>query len=781
MLIDRLDHAQFLEEELQAQTKDFIETVNTPARYLLEERDEVYVAQLMKFEHGEMILKFSNNRGIPRKGEYLDCFSVPKEYRRYKDWGNMTYRELSSKRTTYTEAICVWLAPAREDEESIQSGAGYTLVGFVGIDVDFIEDLSNAGKIILILGPQVPPYEYIKNLQNIIRHNNTPAVSEIIDRDLSEAQIDSVLLDQRTSASKFILGQMQLCDNLILEGPPGTGKTYQIAQICKELCEQGKSVLVTALTNRALIEVAEKESLAGLLEAGKVFKTKLSADEEREVKGLLPTKKLDPIPGDLILSTFYIASGEAVTKNSEPYFDYVIMDEASQGLLAMFAATRILGKRCLWIGDTRQLPPVVLLNEDRIARRGYGPLVDGLTTVKNSGSFPSYQLTQTYRLPERAAHFTGIFYKGTLVSKADEKQRLTYPEIGEEANKVFNPFGGPTVLQTDMSVGDGRPSLGIALAVAIVAKALTIKERPKIAVFSFFVKTTKALQKAFAQTIGPNNRLLIDTVSRVQGLTTDIVVYFVPNTGYIRSLDRRLFNVATSRAKRQTIIICDRGVLNSYSGIDRLVYQYLKEAGATSSFYISSSAEEAIKELPRIPSLQLPVHVSTTEEPKESSEKQTDGIKVCGYLDLSKFEKKKTYLSGDLQNVFVIDTNIFIKSPSIIGRIDSKHIVAIPTIVMDELDRKKEFSDNIEVKSRAQNAIGKIETELDNRDTVEIVSPDLSLLPDGYDIKSPDNKILTCAMHYQKIGMNVVVVSNDRNVRTKAKGAHIKAISLSDL
>ena len=129
----------------------------------------------------------------------------------------------------------------------------------------------------------------------------------------------------------------------------------------------------------------------------------------------------------------------------------------------------------------------------------------------------------------------------------------------------------------------------------------------------------------------------------------------------------------------------------------------------------------------------------------------------------------------------VIDTNIFIKSPSIIGRIDSKHIVAIPTIVMDELDRKKEFSDNIEVKSRAQNAIGKIETELDNRDTVEIVSPDLSLLPDGYDIKSPDNKILTCAMHYQKIGMNVVVVSNDRNVRTKAKGAHIKAISLSDL
>ena len=100
---------------------------------------------------------------------------------------------------------------------------------------------------------------------------------------------------------------------------------------------------------------------------------------------------------------------------------------------------------------------------------------------------------------------------------------------------------------------------------------------------------------------------------------------------------------------------------------------------------------------------------------------------------------------------------------------------------MDELDRKKEFSDSIEVKSRAQNAIGKIETELDNRDTVEIVSPDLSLLPDGYDIKSPDNKILTCALHYKKMGMNVVMVSNDRNVRTKAKGARVNAISLSEM
>ena len=780
MVFDRLDHAEFLEEELQAQTKEFLKTINTSAKYLLEERDEVYVAQLMKFEHGEMILKFSNTRGIPRRGEYLDCFSVPKEYRKYKDWGELTYKELAGKRTTYSEAVCVWQSPAREDEDTPHDGPGFTLVGFRGIDLTFIDDLKNAGKIILILGPQVPPYEYLKNLQRIVRFNNSPEVAEILDKDYTLNAPLPVLLDNRLSISEFLIGQLELTDSLVLEGPPGTGKTFQISQICKSLCDAGKSVLVTALTNRALVEVAEKEALTDLVSAGKVFKTKLSADEEREVKGLLPAKNLSPRPGELILSTFYVASGEAVNVSTGPHFDYVIMDEASQGLLAMFAATKLLGKKCLWIGDTKQLPPVVLLNEDRVERRGYKTVIDGLSSIRNSGAYPSYQLTQTYRLPKRSAYFTGMFYNGSLVSASDEKVRLSFPELGEEASKLLNEQGGPSLLQTDMPVGDSKPSIAIALTVAVVAKLMTIKERPRIAVLSFFVKTTKALQKAFAQTIGPNNKLLVDTVSRVQGLTTDIVIFLIPNTGYIRSLERRLFNVATSRAKRHTIIICDKNIINDNSGVDRIVSRFLSEASQGSSLYFPAYSTKDIQSLPQFTNL-IPMASETTSVGHQQRPESGPNLKVCGHLDLSKFENKRTYLAEDQRNVFILDTNIFIKSPTILSRIDSKHQVAIPTIVMDEFDRKKEFADNPDVKSRALSAIGRIETELDRRDSLEIVTPDLSLLPEGYSPKSPDNKILTCAIHFQKVGCNPIMVSNDINVRTKAKGLHIKAIGLPEL
>ena len=50
-------------------------------------------------------------------------------------------------------------------------------------------------------------------------------------------------------------------DTIIIQGPPGTGKTYLMALLCEVLLKSDFRILVTALTNRALIELAEKEHL----------------------------------------------------------------------------------------------------------------------------------------------------------------------------------------------------------------------------------------------------------------------------------------------------------------------------------------------------------------------------------------------------------------------------------------------------------------------------------------------------------------------------------------
>ena len=98
-------------------------------------------------------------------------------------------------------------------------------------------------------------------------------------------------------------------------------------------------------------------------------------------------------------------------------------------------------------------------------------------------------------------------------------------------------------------------------------------------------KTTKAIQKAITQTVGAHKNVLIDTVARVQGLTTDITIFFVPDYSYIRTLEPHLFNVATSRAREHTIIIADKYVLD-FSTIDKNVRRYLETLKKEKSIYV---------------------------------------------------------------------------------------------------------------------------------------------------------------------------------------------------
>ena len=384
------------------------------------------------------------------------------------------------------------------------------------------------------------------------------------------------LLDSNPDQASFIINQLELQDNLILQGPPGTGKTFLIADICKLLLNENKSVLVTALTNRALMELAEKDHLKPFLSEGRIFKTKVSVDENRELPELVNTKTVSPIPGSLILSTFYISSGEASQIGGTPPFDYVILDESSQALLAMLAGSQQLGEKCLWIGDLKQMPAVVSLNEDRIEdNKQYPLLIEGLRSL-SSTLIPNYQLSITRRLTDRAARYTGLFYNNTL--KAFEDGLYKFINIAEDIKPYFHYAGGPTLLTARLP-SSLQPTLAIQMATKIVAHLIFDNPKMgdnelKVAVLTHYTKTTKALQKAMYQTIGARKNLQIETVASVQGMTTDVVVYVIPKSGYAFSLDPKVFNVATSRARLYTIIIADDRILQ-YPLMDNDVYRYL--------------------------------------------------------------------------------------------------------------------------------------------------------------------------------------------------------------
>ena len=571
MYLDRKIHWQFLEDELKAETEEFNKKFLTTAISLLQQSEEMFVALFISFKDGEMIMKFPNTRALPRKGEFLVCMVLPPNLQNYRNWGEQTYRDLFKQRYNSSECVCIWHSPTND--------RNYSLVGFSKVSLDFAEYIKNTPGIILTFAPQRPPIDYVMNLQRVVEDKFSPCVSSVLDCSYQQKSWEPILI-KHDNVADFIYAQLNLCNTMILQGPPGTGKTFMIAELCARLCSEGYSVLVTALTNRALMEIAEKPAVQNLLDQKRIFKTNITTDEHKETPKLEPIKQISIIPSSLVLSTYYITSGFAADLSMEQPFDYVIMDEASQALLSMFAACKKMGKKNLWVGDIQQLSPIVSLNGDRIKSCGYQNLINGLQLLADNSSSPIYQLTTTYRFGQRSADYTGIFYNNSLTAKSSP----SFTDI-PSLDKILSEKGGPTLVLTDMPSGDTSPQFAIMLVAYIVGCILNDNKTKEVSVLTCMRNTTRALQKTILQNIGSHSNVLIDTVARIQGLTTDITVFFVPNTSYIRTLEPHLFNVATSRAKEHTIIIADKNFLE-YPTIQPMVRKYLARLKEDMSIYV---------------------------------------------------------------------------------------------------------------------------------------------------------------------------------------------------
>lgn len=551
-------------------TEEYDKLFSASANALLNDVEELFVGVFLKMDGGEMVVKFRGSRAFPRKGEYMYAMYLPRAIQDYSQWNGVTYEDLYKQRLKGSEAVCVWQSKSRE--------SGYVLAGFRHVDVDFANYISCAPGALLFFGPNRPPIEYLANLYKVAQDKESEGVCSVLDKERSGRGLSPELI-QDFDASGIVYERMNRQGTIILQGPPGTGKTQLIAEIVRQCCDAGKSVLVTALTNRALLEIAEKDALAGLLKGGRVLKVNLKSEEQEELKMLQNAKAIVPVLGSVVMSTFYITSGFAAELAGENAFDYVIMDEASQALLVMFAAAKKIGRYNLWVGDTAQLPPVVSLNEDRINENQFNGIVNGLQYVVELNDVPVYQLTRSYRFGPRAASFTGMFYNGTLTSAliGDVK---SYHSLNFLDNR-----GGPTLILTDMAPGDATPEFALDMITFIVGSILHDDKNADISVLTCLKRTTRALQKAIAVRLGLANEIIIETIARIQGLTSDVTIFLIPNVSLIRSLEPHLFNVATSRAKWHTIIIADKDVLK-FPLVNPIVGEYLSRLRAERCVYV---------------------------------------------------------------------------------------------------------------------------------------------------------------------------------------------------
>jgi predicted RecB family nuclease len=228
--------------------------------------------------------------------------------------------------------------------------------------------------------------------------------------------------------------------HLLIQGPPGAGKTYTASHAIVEMLARGKRVGVSSHSHKAINNLLKAVEAAATDRGLRFRGIKKSSYEEQFLNGSIiedTTEIGEAAEGghDLIAGTAWLFAREELNQQ----LDYLFVDEAGQVSLANTIAMGVSAKNVVLVGDQMQLSqPIKGSHPGRSGLSALEHLLDGAATVPpERGIF----LSTTRRMHPALCRF---------VSDAFYDRRLT-PEPGNERQcLVLNPNADPGLAPTGL-------------------------------------------------------------------------------------------------------------------------------------------------------------------------------------------------------------------------------------------------------------------------------------------------------------------------------------------
>lgn len=207
-----------------------------------------------------------------------------------------------------------------------------------------------------------------------------------------------------------------------------------------------------------------------------------------------------------------------------------------------------------------QLPPIIS-NPTKGVYNAWNAntQIEGLKTYALGTDVKSYRITTTFRLTKASAELTGIFYSNRF--RSVQKKEVDF----SLCHSNLFPSGGGVIYHYTQDFTNGIVS-GAGLNIVSQVVNLFSRNYPKrsLAIISPFNDTVKQLQKTFL-TDSSLDDFTIETIDRIQGMTVDYAILYIPGRNPGFALDERRFNVATSRSRSTTLIVSDIPLTNMHS------------------------------------------------------------------------------------------------------------------------------------------------------------------------------------------------------------------------
>jgi DNA replication ATP-dependent helicase Dna2 len=352
----------------------------------------------------------------------------------------------------------------------------------------------------------------------------------------------------------------------LIQGPPGTGKTAVLAHLAQALVADGERVLITAFTHRAINHALN--TLARV--APDIPAVKIGRHARADDLAVENYESFEGSPLATMSDGYVIGATPFATRTgrlSGVEFDTVIFDEASQITLPLAIMGMLVAKKFIFIGDHRQLPPVLMSRAGNELLHGsvFGALVDrGFDTL----------LTETYRLnAELLAWPSAQFYDGQLrpATLAIAARRLAWETTRGSLAAVLDPET-PLVFLDVRRRNTTTRSRAEASAVADLVTALLQGGIPpsEIGIVTPFRAQSREIRTLLRRAVlepTARQQLVVDTVERMQGQERDVIIVSLTtsNPVFAAGIADFLFqperlNVAITRPRVKLLIVGSRAL-----------------------------------------------------------------------------------------------------------------------------------------------------------------------------------------------------------------------------
>ena len=361
----------------------------------------------------------------------------------------------------------------------------------------------------------------------------------------------------------------------LIQGPPGSGKTWLLAHLAIEFAKEGNKVLVTASTHTAINNALQKTSTLShspdIIKVGNKIQSDglyYNGSNAKNIPDFRRSGYGDTCSGIIVGATCYAPHTKKLDFMN---WDVIIIDEAGQLSIPLAMAAMVKGKKFIFIGDHKQLPPILSDNQDDI--------VFSKSIFEHLFQFaPGLMLNTTYRMNKEINRFPSRqFYDGMLLPEAKNANWILNIPNNFDRHQAILDSTKPEVLfchhhQSHYSRCEFEAEMIAEFVEEFIKKGIRPDEIAIITPFRAQMRQIKKSLSGLKIYDQIKDKLFVDTIERIQGQERDIVIYSLATSDPIKAEQRadfffnpNRFNVALTRAKKKRIVIGNKSLFEYVS------------------------------------------------------------------------------------------------------------------------------------------------------------------------------------------------------------------------